>query len=48
MKMVLSVSFGDAQFLCAQSLANICFLARHYELENNKTEEKYLCICLNM
>ena len=46
---VCNVGFGGAQLLYAQSPANDRFFwLKHYELENNKTEEKNLCICLNM
>ena len=47
--MVFTVSFGSAQLSCVQLLTGNCvFGLEHYELENNKTEEKNLCICLNM
>ena len=40
---------GGAQFFLRAEPSNNCFFwLEHYELENNKTEEKNLCICLNM
>ena len=46
------LSFIFYYLQCAFSLAepdNLqLFWLKHYELENNKTEEKNLCTCLNM